>query len=342
MLMKVFIFGAGASKGSQNFATPALTAPLMDELFNESYENYAKEVGLSKLDLDFCREKVKEVQSFEKWMTDRWNDLSKIREVKKFNAERTFFGRLIFYIWKTLLAVSEKYDENGAYRRLLNKLKTNSEEFGLVNFNYDLLLDYAAKDVYGITLNSIEDYLEFDYIKPHGSVNWFLGKRKNDPALGSETSMDTSLRFDQASRLMFGDENLTFTGVTIIDPNHRDLYNVDSIIHRFGNQYFYPVVLLPLTVKGYDSIAGFSNSVIEKGKELLSKADEIFLIGYRAQDEIIKNLLENAKTDAGLIVVSPNNPDEISKRVLSFKPNLNAKGIIKIGFSEFVDGLGEF
>ena len=336
--MKVFIFGAGASKGSQDFKTPALTAPLIDELFSKNYEQFAREVGFSKSDLDFCREKVTEIQSLEKWLSSRWTDLNNGGEAKKFFAERAFFGRLTFYIWKVLLAVSEQYNEYGAYRKLLNKLKSDSEEFGLINFNYDLLLDYAAKDVYGITLTSLENYLDFDYIKPHGSVNWFLDRRKSDPELGPETNMDTRVRFDQASRMMFGDENLSFTGTTIIDPNHRDLYNVDSIIHRFRGQYFYPLVLLPLAVKSYDYIEGFSNAVIDKGKDLLSKADEIFLIGYRAQDEVIGTLLENVRTNTSLVVISPNNPEEISKRVLSLKSNLNSKGTIKSGFMEFVDG----
>jgi len=41
--MKIFIFGAGASQGSQK----DLDSPLIDELFDEKYHEIAKEIGLN-------------------------------------------------------------------------------------------------------------------------------------------------------------------------------------------------------------------------------------------------------------------------------------------------------
>jgi hypothetical protein len=54
--MKVFIFGAGASQGSQ-LTTPhdEFKAPLTNELFNKYYEKHAEEVSLYQANLDIYR-----------------------------------------------------------------------------------------------------------------------------------------------------------------------------------------------------------------------------------------------------------------------------------------------
>ena len=57
--MKVFIFGAGASKDSQGSKVPVKNiAPLSDELFHEKYCEIALRVGLSKPVMNRCRNEM--------------------------------------------------------------------------------------------------------------------------------------------------------------------------------------------------------------------------------------------------------------------------------------------
>lgn len=335
--MKVFIFGAGASKGSQiKTVHDDVRAPLIDELFSLNYLKYAEEVGMRKSQLQYCREEVKKVNSLEAWLTNRWNNIGSLRQVRTQESERHFFGRVTFYIWKTLLGVSRSYDEENLYYIFLNKLNQKDEPYGLINFNYDLLLDQAIKDVYGATFTSLRDYIEFSYIKPHGSVNWFMRKRSDDPPIGAETHMDTKHRFDLASRHMFRDAPLSIDNIHVVDPTHKDLHITDSIVSALGRDYFYPLVLVPLTTKMYSTITDFHDTIIEKGKEMLGRAEEIYLVGYRAKDDIIKELFMNVKHEVKLNIISDNDPESVAESILTWKPGLTKNLMFSHGFEEFV------
>lgn len=337
--MKVFIFGAGASKASQvDFIKISERSPLMDELFNDVYQVYAEMVGLTNSELNYCREGVGSVGSVEKWLTDRWEKVSTYKTVRTQDTERNFFGRAALYIWLSLLKISETYNEKNLYHTFLRKLKMADEEYGLINFNYDLLLDRAIQDVCGYTLNSRQSYIvKAKYIKPHGSVNWLVPKRISDPGVQIEYNMETRVRLDIMSENMFRDETLSLNGLQIIEPNHRDLREIDHMIRRFQDQYFYPIILMPLTTKQYDRIKDFQETVIESGKELLSKTDEIYLIGYRARDDIVKELFSNVKPGTKLNIVSNNKAESIAEAVLEWKPNLKKGSTLNIGFEKFVE-----
>jgi hypothetical protein len=180
------------------------------------------------------------------------------------------------------------------YRILLKKIRSRDEKFGIVNFNYDLLLDFAFKDVFGPTFQDINDYLRINYIKPHGSVNWFLDRRPKDRELNFDRKFDfdTRVRIDTAIENMYKDIPLIFSGHKMIEPNDRNLYRIDNVLREFNNQYFYPLIFLPITQKAYSSITGFEKKIIKKARQIFSKASEIYFIGYRAEDQIILDLFK--------------------------------------------------
>jgi hypothetical protein len=110
--MKVFIFGAGASLASQEQTSlnESQRAPLVDQLFNPRYGNSATDI-LS--DDEFQEGRVgAESGSLETWLTRRWEQIeSRKQDITKF-AERAFFGRICFYIWKLLVSVSTTYNDS--------------------------------------------------------------------------------------------------------------------------------------------------------------------------------------------------------------------------------------
>lgn len=345
--MKIFIFGAGASKGSYIRNIPdEFSPPLVDELFDDRYQKYADQMYLYLPDLEVYKEKIKGVQSLEKWLTSEWE---RIKELKQENSKVALKGQLAqiaFFIWLTLLKVSEFTYQNGAegraknaYRFLMQKLLANDAPFGLISFNYDLLLDFAYKDVFKINLSSLGSYLNNNYVKPHGSVNWFLPKRTQDPLidLTKEYNMDTRVRLHTAINRMYVDIPIPIDGIQIKDPDHRDLYIIDDLLRTFDSQYFYPLIFLPLTVKAYSFISGFEEKILLKAKELLSNAEEIYLIGYRANDDIIRELLKKTPAETQLYVVGLQSAEQIMKEVLSWATHLKRGKVYEEGFLRFVE-----
>src|SRR5213592_1437731 len=101
---------------------------------------------------------------------------------------------------------------------------------------------------------------------------------------------------------IFNGGPLNFGNVQVLYPDDPELSVVQYISSKFDSQYFYPLILLPLTVKQYDFLANFNDKIISKGKEILSTAGEIYLIGYRAADDVIRDMFKEVKSEADNIV----------------------------------------
>lgn len=350
--MKIFVFGAGASHSAhtQTKAKRLRTdqiPPLTRDLLNGKYYAYAKEIGLTLNDRDEWEDETVEFDNLEEWLTAKWKDANTQKSGLTRDAHLRELAKITFFIWITLLRISECVYQNTSecrgdnmYRSLLKKLKSE-ESFGIVNFNYDLLLDIAFKDVFSVMFQNINDYLKVNYIKPHGSVNWFLDRRQEDRVLNFEQKFDfdTQVRIDAAIENMYKDIPFKFDGHKIMEPTDRNLYKIDNILREFDSQYFYPLVFLPIRPKNYAIISNFEAVVINKAKEIFSQASEVYFIGYRAGDEIILGLFKYIPTSCTRIhVVNTQNSSEIIAKSLYDRIG-NAKLRICIwnnGFQDFV------
>jgi len=333
--MKVYIFGAGASRGSQpEHMEPTRRAPLVDELFEDFYKNCARYVGLSEADLVECRIGSKQSGGVEKWLTDEWESISHLRQEHTKQAKRLLFARLAFYIWRLLLDVSATYNESNGYNVFANKLFQEDEPFGLVSFNYDLLLDRAIKYRYGAPLSTIDDYLGFNFAKPHGSVNWLLAKRDEDPVPGNEATRDIPFRISLASSRLFNGATIPIANLHVIPPDHADLLNPDNCFSRVG-YYFFPLVLMPLTSK-MDFVIQFSDLILRSTQDMLSKADAVYLIGYRANDDIVKEMFKALRPGTTLHIVGWRTAEEVASRILGWATNLKKGTTYNDGFMDFV------
>ncbi len=338
--MKVLIFGAGASKGSQIGMTDTLrSAPLVDELFHENYGVWAEQVGLFVQDLRRFKESCVH-EGVESWLTREWASVERLRQERTKHARRTEFGRLSLYIWRLFLEVSKAPGtDRGLYQVMARKLVTKDELVGLISFNYDLLLDQAVEYAFGADLSSFDGYLNFGFVKPHGSVNWLLLMRDSDPPTAivvQEGIRELHPRFEIASSMMFNGPPIPMQNLRVISPTHGDLTDPMRILMRFGYQHFYPLVFLPLTAKAYSSVEGFLEKMRERGNDLLASADEIYLIGYRAKDDLIREMLQSVDHKARLHVVGKQDAGEISARVLEWNSHLEKGTISEDGFEQFV------
>ena len=338
--MNLYIFGAGASKASQDGLNDAKNIPpLVNELFDKQYYPYAKLIHLPKENLESYKHSMNS-QPLEKWLTNWWEGIKDINEPLVKSAEKTDFGKLTFYIWWVLQNISNSYTTNNLYRKFLIKLKSRKESPKIITFNYDTLLDKALNEVFGAMFHgTLDTYTKQNYIKAHGSVNWFLEKRNGEIIIGPEMGSSRRVRFDIASSQMFNGSELSIENIHVIEPSHKDLMNFDFISHhRFHNDYFYPVILLPLTSKLYTFFTYFNERVISEGKKPISLANDIYMIGYSAQDEIItKEFLPNAPKGTKLHVIALKDANEIMDKVLEKNKNL-IKGLTYYnGFSDFIE-----
>jgi len=305
--MKIFIFGAGASLGSQDRTIgsldPSFHAPLVDQLFNPTYKKYSNNT-LNESEFEECKNAVKSCGSLERWLTERWEAIQALRDENSKQAEKAFFGGITFYLWFLLQAVSSNgYSEPNGYSILLQKIRKKDELFALISFNYDTLLDQAVQHRFRRSLLTLEEYLSFGLIKPHGSVNWLLRKRAEDPGLPEGTQIEQVLRLRTATSKLYNGPPHSMVNIEIINPDNPDLLTFEKTLSRFRYQYFYPLLFMPLTGKLYSQVEGFQEKIIQRGHDLLRQASEIYLVGYRAADDLIKEMFKNVNSNTVLHVI---------------------------------------
>lgn len=326
--MKVFIFGAGASLGAQEKAgiTAKTTPPLTQDLFSPNYKDSAEAVGLPNPHLDMYREELKKAKSLEVWLTEKWERVKRISSPAHKRAELNEFGKITFYIWRLLQGVSTAYNTDlTVYRHLLRKIRAKKEEYGLITFNYDTLLDQAVQEEFACALVDLDDYEQVRYIKLHGSINWLIKKRPEDRTINRVDSAGASDCFRILASNMYKDAALSVAGLMVIGPSSETMNNLNGLINVMNaTEAYYPLLFLPVTTKQYAYVHGFEEKVMQQARNMLSKAEHIYLIGYQAQDEIIRDVLSGVRKDTPLQVVSRNTQSavQISDRVVEMCQNV--------------------
>src|SRR5581483_504423 len=301
--MKIFVFGAGASVDAQNQVTYTKghpeRAPLVNDLFNEQYKEMMVE-GLN-FDIEECRKKTQELGSLEGWLTQRWDAIQSLKTGRAQRAERSWFGNINLYIWNLLNKVSRTYPNAQGYSYLLKKLY--DEDFGIISFNYDTLLDQSYEDVFSASLSHKEDYLRGNFVKLHGSVNWFLGRRSDEHLPWDRHRGDVSVRIRAIAENIYNGNPMSLGTLEIIDPKHSALSDINRVMEYFNNAgYFYPLLFMPLTGKDYSIVSDFKDVMISKAEEMIRQASDIYLIGFRANDDLIHELLSKAPDQTALHV----------------------------------------
>ncbi len=349
--MRVYVFGAGASQGSQQpgIGPERRIAPLMNQLFAPQYAEYADKVSLTPNELRDLHQSIGETP-IEDWLTERWAAIEGLRTPQAKQAAQTQFGRLTFYVWRMFLEISAIWTPENLYFNFVNQVVAQQAPFGLISFNYDTLLDQALKHILGVDLMHLESYRKASLIKPHGSINWVVpsGQAPSDPEMRvnreREDLIDYDARIALAAGQMFNrppEENLD--RVEVIPPGHRALRpegegaGVASVFRWVYNRYFYPLVMLPLTSKQYGFLPTLPDIMIEQASGLLRQAEDVFVIGYRARDEIFSKMLEAIPEGARLHVVGRDAAEETADRILRQRPQMRLARIHTEGFRGFVE-----
>lgn len=344
--MKVYIFGAGASLGSQEHQTISkdLKSPLVNELFSPIYERYASEVFLSPTRVRKLAAQLGD-QSLEEWLSSEWIKLGEPHGNEALAYGRKLFGDITLYIWWMMANISGTYHETNMYHQFLEALarKDDKEEQAFINFNYDLLLDKALVKVYGYDLSGrITNYTTPNYLKPHGSVNWFLKKRTADQMLSQRdtTGNQLEVKLNRVASNMFNGSAIQ-KNMIVLDPLNA---NLSSIRNAFENtfeskSYGYPLVMLPLASKMYELVDDFIEVMHAEFARVFSQATEVYVIGYRANDDLFKKMVKHIRKETPLHVVGVSGAKALQDNILEMQQKFSRGRVYDKGFADFVNKL---
>jgi hypothetical protein len=346
--MKVYIFGAGASLGSQDsqgITNKMLISPLVDDLFNPRYETYASDVFLSPTRIRSMAQSVGD-QSLEEWLSAEWTKLGEPHGKEALAYGRKLFGDLTLYIWWMMSNISGTYSEKNGYYEFLEKLRVidDKEEQVFVNFNYDLLLDKALVKAYGYNLSgSITNYTTLNYLKPHGSVNWFLKRRSSDEKIERYDRIGDQLEVTLtrvASNMFKGDP--IEKNMIVLNPLNTNLNSAHSTFdYTFDTgSYGFPLVMLPLASKMYDLVNDFMQVMNAEFARVFSQATEVYVIGYRANDDLFAKMTKHIRKGTVLNVVSRGTGKNIQENILNIQSKFVKGKVYNEGFSDFIKKLG--
>jgi len=344
--MKVYIFGAGASLGSQEKQEMPdnHAAPLVDQLFDPKYEAYANEVYVSPAKIRAFKDKIGDTP-LEPWLTAEWTRLGEPHGKETLAAGRKDFGDLALYIWRMMSTISRNsYSENNGYYLFLQKIVSNDhkDENAFVNFNYDTLLDKAMVKILGYDLSGeLEKYTNVNYLKPHGSVNWFVDQRSSDDSVAPVDLWggQTDVLFSRISGNMFKAEPIE-KRMKILDPLNNNILDIDHFFsNSFGTgNYGYPLIMLPLSAKMYDLIKGFMERMEAEFDRIFSQATDIYVIGYRANDALFQRMISKASSSPKLHVVGRSTAKQVQDKILEINGAYLTRGeVYDKGFIDFIE-----
>ena len=342
MAKNVFVFGAGASIEEG--------LPSQEELL-KTYFKYRKIDDINKVlipyFIDFFNINVDEQNvlfpSFEEAL-----GILEIAIEKEEAFDRTYLFEDLQRIKKYLVlsigiaiekaTLERKHYYNRFIEKLFKERNFYQDEFGFINFNYDILLDKALMEI--IETDIYVDYgFEFTnetiteppfgkwesaigkknitYLKPHGSFNWMCCPKCNSIYLTGEEAGKEKGKFFQ-------------TGV-------RD--DIEDCLK--DKTELYNVIEPPSFFKKYKNI--YIQTTWNKAFHLLSNAEKIFFIGYSMPEAdiwfkyLLKKSCFNSKKE--FIVINPAQKKDLKPK---YERLLGEVNYPEINFSDFIDDIDNY
>ncbi len=318
--------------------------------FDDKYLVHASHMMVDMRKLMRLRDNIGE-NSLEEWLTAYWEEMkfAVSKEFKEMHEKQ--LGDICLYLWRLMVGVSGTYRSDNSYAVLLNKIAHENREVenAYINFNYDLLFDRAYNDIFGNFLtNTLESYTTRNYLKPHGSVNWFISSRPGVPAPQPirEKFIRPEVALPHIATYYFKGEPLdTDTRFEILNPSDPNLFKVDTLYSRISTssltRFRYPLILLPLTSKMYDHVGNFIRRMTAEYERIFSSAKDIFVIGYRANDEMFNKMIAKAPQGTRLHTVGRSNAPKLHEELLKRHSNLISGDIYSDGFENFANSFNQ-
>lgn len=278
MSKKAYIIGAGFTK-----AWNPKHAPVMDDFFKIATENGV----LNKYDDDkklteFINGYFGDINTANLESIATYLKTELFPEGAYFKAFQEFLYHRLLLVIQEVLENIHKNPANEEINQLYSEFAKNikSENSNIVTFNYDLLIDYlleknanwVASSGYGIYFDVFDNIEEPDYedkirhrlygskitlLKLHGSLNWctpLIPEPNSNPKIYCTSHFVESIdNFEQPGIFQFA------SGTT---------------------NYLFPFIIPPLLDKSILGHQQFLQSIWYCARDILSKSDDIDIIGY--------------------------------------------------------------
>ncbi len=235
--------------------------------------------------------------NFEEYLTDveskyPENNYKKIMALRFYLAE--LFSKISFHF----------YRHTNNHNHLIYELQNRGLKTCFVNYNYDTLLEKNISSI--SSSNNIDSYIQGDIkvIKMHGAHNW----RYNPHTEAGKVDV-YNLFISRAKELNSAYKNVELYPLTMLDINYDStdfsLNNYREFNERESEWFYYlPALAIPIGTKGNHICP---KSHIDTLIEQIKQVDSVLVIGWRAQDEYLLQLLnDHLKEKVKMTIVSSN------------------------------------
>lgn len=312
---KMFVFGAGASHKCVSNIKKNNGFPLTKDLLEDS--DLIKLLKQNPLGKNLLIQNRNKDFNLEKQLQQIVENLEKVKFLKSTVRDISVLNILLGNYFKSKSeAITTRnsinlYDELVSLLKNYNDFKVNDENYVLINFNYDLLLDKAIISTIGKNYQQISNYISTDftpfrYYKPHGSCNWGL-------EIKTGTVVGTASSFGLWERVFDNDvtpfdilaHNVSHYNSVIFDKgsfygnkkfgNSSSLsYNLNSVkimnvLPTDETNMFYPVIHLPFAIKDTFLMPPLLRYTMYQD---CLNVEELYIIGFKMNEIYFENYLK--------------------------------------------------
>lgn len=318
------ILGAGAShdcvQPGKNEVRAQYRPPMVEQLFdprpgsfNPILNNYPKARALSS----FILSKVGQGVSLEAILRDLESD-------PNVHVKRQYW-QVPLYLQELLGEVSVHYVVSGGtkFDELVFQIERSKyDELLYVTLNYDLFMERALENLYGVVFNNLNAYVQkkWSFVKLHGSVNWGQRILNDDQRQGHVLPFLDSL-----------DSNLELHDEIVLLPRYQ-------IRERTDGHLYYPALAVPVEGKRLFSC---HLSLVDRTQTFFSSCQDFLFIGFSARDVHVLQLLTRIQKVRKFAVV--NGGEKPAQIALQFIVLANhefhlstSPWVTHMGFREFV------
>lgn len=359
-LKRMFIFGAAASSfccfddHKEQLRMHTLAPPTGYEVFAEKYEELIHQFPGADQSTTKFESRGNDIESCleEEWdmVKTKYNPQVAIRHLS-----------IQFYLQRLFTSIStevqQKFRRKNLYRLLLSKLETITsqnpqERISLVTFNYDTILDQFVAEANGAQLNDMERYVDYHknnllLFKPHGSCNWGwripreyseqLNRVPFARHLWEEKVEPWKLYFKLLGNIDDMIDINSWGTEQFNDDYHRGRYTIAKsklqVIPRGEEEEYFPALLIPYRDKD-EVLMPYEH--VQTLKHAIDRIEELYLIGWKGNEQLFNKKLKNARNLKRLIIVNPE-AKEVEERILKCLPKGVKPKVIHVNdFEEFV------
>jgi len=301
--MKIIILGAGASTDTVN---PAITEilrthagdlvrrvqlrhqswapPLGDQLFSDNYsEIMAHYPSVNAVSGTIASRMVRDNLSLEECLESLLIESDKLRDRKR------DIANIKYYLQELLLTCSEAaHQQKMNYAKLIDNLNVSGQEYCIITFNYDTLLEHCMTESLKHNLGTMLAYTahpKIKIIKVHGSCNWHRYIDDMIPNNVGNPEDDAMRVVNEFPEVVLSEFSGNLNSFHIHDHLSRGIRQKDNT-----NMLLVPALALPVATR--KNKFECPDAHLKVMRECLQKADKILSIGWRGAEQLFMAELE--------------------------------------------------